>query len=106
MKEAILRSEDDGVVEFALDEAVDAGDVVKFGDKCVVATVSATVNERIAYYTKGIFEVATNDDDFASGDKVYFDFTNRVATKTAENNTFLGSCIEKVGDSVKVMLNR
>jgi len=91
MSEAVLKNEDINKVEVTLEEAVNKGDIIAFGDNAVVAGVAGVVGESIVCYRAGIFAVvAKADDTFNVGDKVYFDVTNRVATVTADNNKYLG----------------
>ena len=59
----------------------------------------------------GIFDLAkTASQAWSAGDKVYWDDTNKVATKTATGNTLIGVVVEAVaggaGDTIgKVRLN-
>lgn len=89
--------------------AVISGGVVIVGSIVGVSNVDAEIGETFALDVVGVFDLPkVSALAIAVGDKVYWDSTNKVVTKTASGNTLLGVATTAAANpsaSVNVRLN-
>lgn len=61
------------------------------GKKFGVATADITSGSKGEFAVCGVFDIAKGSTTFATGDPVYWDNTNKVATSTAQSNWLIGT---------------
>lgn len=71
--------------------AVNSGGGVKVGNLFGVAVYNAAQNASLEMVAQGVFDLAKDASTFVSGDAVYWDDTNKVATSTAAGNLVIGT---------------
>lgn len=94
--------QDDEAVDFTPNADVLPGDVIVQGDLIGIAVRGISANTPGALLVEGIFDVpktAGGGTGIASGTKVYWDATNKVATATAGTNRFLGKTTTAAADA-------
>jgi predicted RecA/RadA family phage recombinase len=72
---------------------VKSGGGVKVGNLFGVAVYDAALNASLEIVAMGVFDLAKDTSTFASGDAVYWDDTNKVATSTATGNKKIGVAV-------------
>ena len=86
---------------------VTSGDGLLVGAIFGIATGSAVNGETVEATLVGIFDLTkAASQAWAAGDKVYWDDTNKVATKTASGNTAIGVAVEAVGGAAGDTIGR
>ena len=80
-------------VTLAAPYAVTSGGGLLVGSIFGVAIVDAIQGEEIEACLVGVVDLAKAGPAWAPGDKVYWDNTNKVATKTATDNTLIGVAV-------------
>ena len=80
-------------ITLAAPYAVTSGGGLLVGAIFGVATVDAIQGEEIEACLAGVVDLAKAGPAWAPGDKVYWDNTNKVATKTATDNTLIGVAV-------------
>jgi predicted RecA/RadA family phage recombinase len=71
--------------------AVSSGGGVKLGNLFGVAVYDAALGASLEIMAQGVFDLAKDNSTFASGDAVYWDDTNKVATSTSAGNLVIGT---------------
>jgi predicted RecA/RadA family phage recombinase len=71
--------------------AVKSGGGVKVGNLFGIAAFDAAQNASLEIVAEGVFDLAKDTSTFASGDAVYWDDTNKVATSTSAGNLVIGT---------------
>jgi predicted RecA/RadA family phage recombinase len=71
--------------------AVKSGGGVKVGNLFGVAAYDAALNASLEIAAMGVFDLAKDTSTFTSGDAVYWDDTNKVATSTSAGNLVIGT---------------
>ena len=103
---------DGAAVDYTPGAAVAAGDVVVQGDLVGVAKTPIAASALGALAVVGVFDVpkaAGQGTAIAAGKKVYWDAANKVATETAQGNTYLGKTVAAAADAdttVRVRLSQ
>ena len=86
---------------------VTSGDGLLVGAIFGIASGDALTGSEVEVVTTGVFDVTkTASQAWAVGDKVYWDNTNRVATKTATANTLIGVAVLAVGGTASETTGR
>lgn len=86
---------------------VAAGDGLLVGSIFGVATGNAANGETVEISLVGVFDLAkAASQAWSAGDKVYWDNTNKVVTKTATSNTLIGAAVEAVGGGASDTVGR
>ena len=99
-------------IDYTPASAVTAGDVVVQGDLVGIAKLDIAASALGALAVTGVFDVpktAGQGTAIAAGKKVYWDATNKVATETAQGNTYLGKTVAAAADAdttVRVRLSQ
>jgi len=87
--------------------AVVSGDGLLVGSIFGVAAGSAALGETVEASLVGVFDLKkVASQAWAAGDKVYWDNTNKEATKTATGNTAVGVAIEAVAGGAGDVIGR
>ncbi|WP_419798687.1 MAG: DUF2190 family protein [Terasakiella sp.] len=72
-----------------------------------VSNISAVAGEEVEASLVGVFELTkAASQTWSAGDKVYWDDTNKVVTKTATGNTLIGVAVEAVGGTASETIGR
>ncbi len=71
--------------------AVKSGGGVKVGNLFGVAAYDAALSASLEIAAMGVFDLAKDTSTFASGDAVYWDDTNKVATSASAGNLVIGT---------------
>lgn len=86
---------------------VTSGDGLLVGAIFGIASGDALTGSEVEVVTTGVFDVTkAASQAWAVGDKVYWDNTNRVATKTATANTLIGVAVMAVGGTASETTGR
>ena len=86
---------------------VTAGDGLLVGAIFGVCAVSAGSGENIETGITGVYDLnKTASQAWAIGDKIYWDNATRETTKTATNNTLIGTAIDIVGNTASETIGR
>jgi len=86
---------------------VTSGDGLLVGAIFGIASGDALTGAEVEVVTTGVFDVTkAASQAWAVGDKVYWDNTNRVATKTATANTLIGVAVLAVGGTASETTGR
>lgn len=86
---------------------VASGDGLLVGAIFGVATGAAVNGESIEAALVGVFDLKkVGSQAWDPGDKIYWDNTNKQATKTATDNTLIGVAIEAVGNGAGETVGR
>ena len=86
---------------------VASGDGLLVGSIFAVATGNATNGETVEADLVGIFNLTkAASQAWSVGDKIYWDNTAKVATKTASGNTAIGVAVEAVGGGASDTIGR
>ena len=86
---------------------VTSGDGLLVGAIFGIASGDALTGAEVEVATTGVFDVTkAASQAWAVGDKVYWDNTNRVATKTATANTLIGVAVLAVGGTASETIGR
>ncbi len=86
---------------------VTSGDGLLVGAIFGIASGDALTGSEVEVVTTGIFDLTkAASQAWAVGDKVYWDNTNRVATKTATANTLIGVAVLAVGGTASETTGR
>ncbi|MBN7761618.1 DUF2190 family protein [Zavarzinia compransoris] len=87
--------------------AVASGDGLLVGSIFGVATGSVALGETVEAALVGVFDLKkVASQAWAAGDKVYWDNTNKEATKTATANTLIGIATEAVAGGAGDVIGR
>ncbi|KZE33147.1 DUF2190 family protein [Chelatococcus daeguensis] len=87
--------------------AVVSGDGLLVGSIFGVAAGSAALGETVGASLVGVFDLKkVASQAWAAGDKVYWDNTNKEATKTATGNTAVGVATEAVAGGAGDVIGR
>lgn len=87
--------------------AVESGDGLLVGAIFGVATGAAANGDPIEAALVGVFDLTkVGSQAWAVGDKVYWDNTAKQATKTATDNTLIGTAVEAVGSGAGETVGR
>jgi predicted RecA/RadA family phage recombinase len=87
--------------------AVASGDGLLVGSVFGVAAGDAANAETVEAALIGVFDLKkVASQAWSAGDKVYWDNTNKVATKTASGNTVIGVATEAVGGGASDTIGR
>jgi predicted RecA/RadA family phage recombinase len=70
---------------------VSSGGGVRVGNLFGVASYDAALGASLEIMAQGVFDLAKDNSAFTSGDAVYWDDTNKVATATAAGNLVIGT---------------
>ncbi len=107
MAEAILRQDDDDVLDLTAAAAYTGGEVIQLADgRAAVVPVDLASGEKGAARTKGIFKVAkTADIVFTDGQPVYWDHSVNSATfaPASDRDFFLGVTTDDVAGSATTL---
>ena len=72
-----------------------------------VSNISAVAGEEVEASLVGVFDLTKSPSQaWSAGDKVYWDDTNKVVTKTATGNTLIGVAVEAVGGTSSETIGR
>ena len=71
--------------------AASSGGGVKVGNLFGIAVYDAAQNASLEIMAQGVFDLVKDASTFASGDAVYWDDTNKVATSTSAGNLVIGT---------------
>ncbi len=86
---------------------VTSGDGLLVGAIFGIASGDALTGAEVEVVTTGVFDMTkAASQAWAVGDKVYWDNTNRVATKTATANTLIGVAVAAVGGTASETTGR
>ena len=86
---------------------VTSGDGLLVGAIFGIASGDALTGSEVEVVTTGVFDVTkAASQAWAVGDKVYWDNTNRVTTKTATTNTLIGVAVLAVGGTASETTGR
>jgi len=86
---------------------VTSGDGLLVGAIFGIASGDALTGAEVEVVTTGVFDLTkAASQAWAVGDKVYWDNTNRVATKTATANTLIGVAVLAVGGTASETTGR
>ncbi len=86
---------------------VTSGDGLLVGAIFGIASGDALTGAEVEVVTTGVFDLTKAvSQAWAVGDKVYWDNTNRVATKTATANTLIGVAVLAVGGTASETTGR
>jgi len=86
---------------------VTSGDGLLVGAIFGIASGDALTGAEVEVVTTGVFDLTkAASQAWAVGDKVYWDNTNRVATKTATANTLIGVAVTAVGGTASETTGR
>jgi len=86
---------------------VTSGDGLLVGAIFGIASGDALTGSEVEVVTTGVFDLTkAASQAWAVGDKVYWDNTNRVATKTATANTLIGVAVLAVGGTASETTGR
>ena len=86
---------------------VTSGDGLLVGAIFGIASGDALTGAEVEVVTTGVFDLTkAASQAWAVGDKVYWDNTNRVATKTATANTLIGVAVLAVGGTASETIGR
>ena len=86
---------------------VTSGDGLLVGAIFGIASGDALTGAEVEVVTTGVFDVTkAASQAWAVGDKVYWDNTNRVVTKTATANTLIGVAVLAVGGTASETIGR
>ena len=86
---------------------VTSGSGLLVGSLFAVAGGDALTGEEVETSLVGVFALTkAASQAWSVGDKVYWDDTNKVATKTATANTLIGVAIEAVGGTASDIIGR
>ena len=86
---------------------VTSGDGLLVGAIFGIASGDALTGSEVEVVTTGVFDlIKAASQAWAVGDKVYWDNTNRVATKTATANTLIGVAVLAVGGTASETTGR
>jgi len=84
-----------------------SGDGLLVGSIFGIAAGNAANGESVEASLVGIFDLAkTASQAWSTGDKVYWDNTTKVVTKTATSNTLIGAAVEAVGGGASDTVGR
>ena len=87
--------------------AVASGEGLLVGSIFGVAAGSAALGETVEASLGGVFDLKkVASQAWAAGDKVYWDNTNKEATKTATSNTLIGVATEAVAGGAGDVIGR
>mgnify|MGYP006290968275 CR=1 FL=1 len=87
--------------------AVNSGDGVLVGSIFGISAITAAAGDSIETGITGIYDIKkTSSQAWSIGDKIYWDNTAREATKTATNNTLIGTAIDIVGNTAAETIGR
>lgn len=92
-------------VDYTPETAVAAGDVIFLGSLAGIAKLDIPANTLGALATVGVYDVKVSGLEFAVGDAVFFDATNKLAKKSGK---YLGVCVAPCTTSntvVSVLIN-
>jgi predicted RecA/RadA family phage recombinase len=82
------------VIDVIASADISVGDVVPLTNMCGVALVDIAANDTGSVKLDGVFTLPTDTGAaWSVGEKVYWDATNKKATKTATSNTPLGFAV-------------
>jgi predicted RecA/RadA family phage recombinase len=94
-------------ITLAVPYAVESGDGFLVGAIFGVATGAAANGESVEAALVGVFDLKkVGSQAWAAGDKVYWDNTNKEATKTTTDNTLIGAAVEAVGSGASDTIGR
>ncbi|KAB2883032.1 MAG: DUF2190 family protein [Pseudorhodoplanes sp.] len=94
-------------ITLAAPYAVESGDGLLVGAIFGVATGAAANGEPVEAALVGVFDLKkVGSQAWAAGDKVYWDNTNKQATKTATDNTLIGAAVEAVDNGASDIIGR
>ncbi|KAA0677779.1 DUF2190 family protein [Roseomonas genomospecies 6] len=97
------------VVSVTAPATVTSGSLVKVGALFGVAVTDAASGAAVEISTEGVYTLPkVTTDTIAIGDKLYWDDTAKLVTKTATNNTLIGVALSVGGNpsaTVNVRLN-
>lgn len=94
-------------LDFIPTNDITAGDVVIRKMLAGVAKLDIPAGTLGALAINGVYDIAKGDASFEAGDKVYWDFVNKVATKTVPNPC-IGKAVAAASSTdatVRVLLN-
>jgi predicted RecA/RadA family phage recombinase len=87
--------------------AVTSGDGLLVGSIFGVAAGDAANGETLEVALTGVFDLKkVASQAWSAGDKVYWDNTNKEATRTASGNTAIGVAVEAVGGGASDTIGR
>ena len=87
--------------------AVTSGDGLLVGAIFGVAAGTAALGEAVETAVEGVFDLKkVASQAWATGDKIYWDNTNKEATKTATANTLIGIATEAVAGGAGDVIGR
>ena len=87
--------------------AVSSGDGLLVGSIFGVAAGTAALGEAVEAALTGVYDLKkVASQAWAAGDKVYWDNTNKEATKTVGTNTLIGAAVEAVGNGAGETIGR
>ena len=104
--------QDGHAIDYTPSTAVAAGDVVVQGDLPGVARTPIAANAMGSLAVSGVFDfpkATTAGSGIAAGTKAYWDATAKLATATAQGNTYLGMTTQAAADAdatVRVRLSQ
>ena len=85
-------------ITLAAPAALTSGSGILVGAIFGIAAHDAASGENVETVTTGVFDLnKIGSQAWSGGDKVYWDNTNKRATKIATDNTLIGVCIGTVG---------
>lgn len=94
-------------ITLAAPYAVASGDGLLVGAIFGIATASAILAEPVEACLVGVFDLKkVASQAWSVGDKIYWDNTNKEATKTVGTNTLIGAAVEAVGNGAGETIGR
>ncbi|SNT09792.1 DUF2190 family protein [Antarctobacter heliothermus] len=96
-----------GTITLTAPYAVASGDGLLVGSIFGVAAGDAAITEPVETALVGVFDLKkVASQAWSAGDKVYWDNTNKEATKTATANTLIGVAVEAVAGGAGDVIGR
>jgi predicted RecA/RadA family phage recombinase len=95
------------IITLAAPYAVASGDGVLVGSLFGVASGDAAEGDPVEAAVVGVFDLKkVASQAWAAGDKIYWDDTNRQATKTAGSHTLIGAAIQAAASGAGDVVGR